>query len=105
MYKSAHTPTHTPTLSPTLSPTLPPRQTTWHPPMHPLRVNLGHATALAALHTLGTRAVPHTEWRMPSGHPQFDPPGLASRLIGRMRRLRSRWRRMAAARGVQRLHA
>lgn len=93
MQKPARTPTHTS------------RQTTWHPPMHPQRVNLGHATALAALRPLGTLAAPHTQWRMPSGHPQFDPPGLASRLIGRMRRLRSRWRRMAAARGVQRIHA
>ena len=73
--------------------------------MHPQRVNLVHATALAARHPMGTLAAPHTEWRMPSGHPQFDPPGLASRLLGRMRRLRARLRRMAAARGVQRLHA
>ena len=92
MHKPAHTPRQTP------------RHPLVHQPTSPPLSHLGQASTLAALDPLGTFAEPHTEWRMPSGHPQFDPPGLTSRLIGRIRRLRSRWRRLAAARGVRRLH-
>jgi hypothetical protein len=75
-----------------------------HEPLqHPL-AQLGAHGALTTMYSEGESGPPHTEWRIPIGHPQFAPPSLASRLIGRLRRLRARWRRLSVSRGVQRLH-
>jgi len=49
-------------------------------------------------------APPCTVWRTPSGSPGFAPPDLLSRLLGRLRRWRARWRRAAFSRHVQRIH-
>lgn len=83
-------------------PAHPPRQTPWQ--ARPPLAHLGQPSPLGTLPPLIPLPTPHTEWRIPSGQPAFAPPSLASRLIGRMRRLRARWRRFSAARGVQTLH-
>lgn len=73
--------------------------------MHPtLTPSLRPALSSPLSRSLPTAILaPHTVWRIPSGHPRFSPPGLLSRLLGRLRRARARWRRQAARFGVRRL--
>ncbi len=46
---------------------------------------------------------PHTVWQGTTGAPRFAPPTPWSRLLGRLRRVRARWRRAIARRGSGRL--